>query len=178
LSLNQTELPYRSVTLDSGSQFIEQLTCGISILDEWLTNHAVEAARARTATTFVWIDGSASVKAYYCLSAHALRRSETSSRIGRGILEIIPAALIGKLALHSDLQGRGLGRVLLADALGRVIRASRRGPAVRAIVVDAATPAGQRLYAATGFTQVPGHSTRMVVRASSIEASLAPNHRD
>lgn len=123
--------------------------------------------RARTATTFVWVDQTDSVQAYYSLSAHALRRNETSSRIGRGMPQFIPAALIGKLALHINLHGNGLGQVLLTEAITRIIRISHQGPAVRAIVVDAATPAGRRLYSTMGFTCIPGQETRMVARASA-----------
>ena len=84
----------------------------------------------------------------------------------------VPAALIAKLALDHSLHGQRLGDVLLADALERIIRASASGPALRAIVVDAATDAGRALYGRFGFVPVPGRADRMIVRAATIAAGL------
>lgn len=68
--------------------------------------------------------------------------------------------------------GQRLGDVLLADALSRVIEASESGPAVRAIVVGAATDRGRALYARFGFVLAPGRDHRMVVRAETIVKAL------
>jgi GNAT superfamily N-acetyltransferase len=84
----------------------------------------------------------------------------------------VPAALIAKLALDRSLHGQGLGRVLLADALERIVTASERGPAVRAIVVDALTDKGRDLYVACGFVEVPGTASRMILRAESAASAL------
>jgi predicted N-acetyltransferase YhbS len=84
----------------------------------------------------------------------------------------VPAALLGKLALDRSLQGQRLGDVLLADALERIIAASEAGPAVRAIVVDAATDRGRALYSRFGFVSAPGRSDRMIVRADTVAKGL------
>jgi len=84
----------------------------------------------------------------------------------------VPAALVGKLALDRSLHGQRLGEVLLADALIRVIEASQSGPAVRAIVVDAATDRGRALYTRFGFVAAPGRDDRMIVRAETIAEGL------
>ena len=112
------------------------------------------------------------VVAYYALSAHAVVRGDAPRRIARGVPDPVPAALIAKLALDHSLHGQRLGDVLLVDALERIIRASASGPAVRAIVVDAATDAGRALYGRFGFVPVPGRADRMIVRAATIAAGL------
>lgn len=110
--------------------------------------------------------------AYYALSAHAVVRGEAPSRIAPGVPDPVPAALIAKLALDRSLHGERLGDVLLADALERIISASAQGPAVRAIVVDAATKGGRALYQRFGFVPAPGRPDRMIVRAETIAAGL------
>jgi GNAT superfamily N-acetyltransferase len=125
------------------------------------------------AQTFVWVDNAGQVQAYYAISAHALPRAEAPARIGRGVPDPVPAALIGKLALDRRHRGRGLGRWLLLDALERIIAASESGPAVRAIVVDAATKEGRSLYASLGFVDAPGHPTRMLIRAETVARALS-----
>lgn len=160
--------------LDPPFHDLSRFDSGDSDLDTWLRDSAATAARARVAQTFVWVreDGDREVVAYYALSAHAIPRAETPSRIGRGVPDPVPAALLAKLALDRTLQGRGLGQVLLVDALQRILQAGHQGPAVRAIVVDAATEAGRALYAKFGFVPAPGRADRMLVRAETIAKGL------
>jgi GNAT superfamily N-acetyltransferase len=165
--------PFTSVALDPAVHDASGFRCGEADLDVWLREHAASASRARVARTFVWTaDGSSQVIAYYALSAHAVLRAEAPSRIGRGVPDPVPAALIAKLALNSSLRGHNLGPVLLADALQRIISASEAGPAVRAIVVDAATDRGRDLYSRFGFVPVPGRGDRMIIRAETIARGL------
>ena len=165
-----------SVTLDPSVHDLSLFDSGEADLDAWLREGATAAARARVAQTFVWVrdEGDREVVASYALSAHAIPRAEAPSRIGRGVPDPVPAALLAKLALDRSLQGSGLGQVLLVDALQRILQASDHGPAVRAIVVDAATDAGRGLYAKFGFVAAPGRADRMLVRAETIAKGLDP----
>lgn len=165
-----------SVPLDPARHDLSRFNSGEPDLDAWLRDSATTAARARVAQTFVWVPDTddRGVIAYYALSAHAIPRAEAPSRIGRGVPDPVPAALLAKLALERTLQGSGLGQVLLVDALQRIMRAGEHGPAVRAIVVDAATDAGRALYAKFGFVTAPGRTDRMLVRAETIAQGLNP----
>lgn len=148
-----------------------------SDLDAWLRDSAATAIRARVSQTFVWLRGNShDVVAFYALSAHAVPRAEAPSRIGRGVPDSIPAALLVKLALDRTLQGKGYGEVLLVDALERILHASDQGPAVRAIVVDAATDAGRALYTKFGFIAAPGRPDRMLLRAETAAKVLGQAH--
>lgn len=165
---------FSSAPLDPDLHDTSGFDCGEPELDEWLREHAAPSARARVARTFVWTrTGTAEVVAYYALSAHAVRRAEAPSRIGRGVPDPVPASLIAKLALDSSLHGQRLGDLLLVDALDRIISAAEQGPAVRAIVVDAATERGRALYRRSGFVPAPGRDDRMIVRAETIVQGLA-----
>ena len=162
-----------SATFIPSVHVVADFDSGEPDLDAWLRDHAARASRARIAQTFVWVaEDGVTVVGYYCLSAHAVSRAEAPSRIGRGVTDPVPAALVGKLALDRTLHGRRLGDVLLADALTRVIAASGAGPAVLAIVVDAATERGRALYARAGFVPAPGRDDRMIVRAEAIANGL------
>jgi len=166
-----------SVPLDPPVHDLSHFDSGEPDLDAWLRGSAATAARARVAQTFVWnrdVDDRG-VVAYYALSAHAIPRAEAPSRIGRGVPDPAPAALLAKLALDRTLQGSGRGQLLLVDALQRILQASERGPAVRAIVVDAATDAGRMLYAKFGFVAAPGRADRMLVRPETIVKGLHPS---
>jgi len=169
--------PFLSFPLDPPVHDLSRFDSGEPDLDTWLRDRAVTAARARVAQTFVWVrDADAPrVVLYYALSAHAIPRAEAPSRIGRGVPDPVPGALLAKLALDRPRHGSGLGQVLLIDALQRILQASEQGPAVRAIVVDAATDAGRALYAKFGFVAAPGRPDRMLVRAETVARGLKPN---
>ncbi len=157
----------QSLPFAPGEHRVADFESGEPDLDRWLIQAAEAAARARTANTFVWVNANDEVRAFYSLSAHTILREEAGQRIGRGGPELVPAALIGKLALHKELRGQQLGEVLLADALRRLVRLHDRGPAFRAIVVDAATESGLKLYRRMGFVPSPVDRRRLLMRTET-----------
>jgi GNAT superfamily N-acetyltransferase len=71
---------------------------------------------------------------------------------------VVPAALPGRLAVSLDYQGKGLGGVLLSDA---VLRTARAELGVFTLLVDAKDENAQRFYEHYGFTLLPGHPRRL-----------------
>ncbi len=144
---------------------------GEPALDDWLREHAATEARRGHSRTFVWTTETARVVGYYTLAAHKVARDEVPTRIGRGGPREIPATLIAKLALSDELRGRGLGAVLLADALDRVVVAAEQVGA-KLIVVDALHEQVAGWYEALGFRRVPD-SLILVLKISDASASRA-----
>lgn len=77
----------------------------------------------------------------------------------------VPVALIGRLAVASEFQGKGLGSILLADACQKVAQASAV-LAVAGIVVDAKDAEAERFYRHFGFEALPGNPARLLLPAS------------
>jgi GNAT superfamily N-acetyltransferase len=100
------------------------------------------------------------VTGYYTLSATGVSLNDLSPAITRKMprYPVVPALLLGRLAVHLGYQGRGLGGVLLGDALMRTASAKL---GVFAMVVDAKDEAAQRFYERHGFTQLPGDTRRL-----------------
>ena len=144
---------------------------GNGVLDDWLKEHAVGADRSGSARTYVWIDETEKLVAYFSLAPHIIRREELPSRVGRGSPDAIPAILLARLALDRSLQGQGYGAVLLADALDVAVEAIKRAGG-RMIVVDAVNEQAVAFYEHHGFVPVPGNSNRLVLKASSAARSL------
>lgn len=151
----------------------EAFDCGQPTLNDWLTRHATTAQAKRTAQVFVWADeGDTAVLAYFTLSAHQVVAADLPRRLARGVPERIPAVLLGRLALHGRLHGRGLGGQLLFDAYQRVLAATRI-VAARYLVVDVIDDAAAGFYEHYGFTRSPGEtSMRLVRRISDIQADV------
>lgn len=125
----------------------------------------------RTVRTFVWaIDGVAT--AYYAVAAHSVPRSALPKSLSHGSPGVIPAYLLAKLALSRRLQGQGLGRVVLDDALQRCLSAGLSAGA-RLVVVDAIDHDAARFYESQGFTRtlIPGRLARKL--SDVAEAYLA-----
>ncbi|WP_408034221.1 GNAT family N-acetyltransferase [Thiorhodovibrio winogradskyi] len=76
----------------------------------------------------------------------------------------MPVALLGRLAVDLNFQGRGLGSILLSDACRKVARASQV-LSVAAIVVDAKDASAAAFYRHFGFLPLPGCPERLLLPA-------------
>lgn len=171
------ESKYETQRFDPDRHLVDGFCCGgESSLDRWLQHSAAAEAAKEVSSTFVWTPpGSGEVVAYYSLLAHAVTRGDLPSRLGRGVADPVPAALIGKLALHQQLHGQGLGGQLLRDALERLVVASRSGPAFRVVVVDAIDEQAARFYGHFGFKPAPNRPERMLMHVRRVAEALGVN---
>jgi GNAT superfamily N-acetyltransferase len=71
---------------------------------------------------------------------------------------LVPATLLGRLAVDKTHQGRGYGRFLLADAL---LRAVRSEIVSFAMIVDAKDEAAHRFYERESFLPLPDQPLKL-----------------
>jgi len=79
----------------------------------------------------------------------------------------VPAVLIGRLAVTQTAQGKGVGKMLFADAVKRVLAVSDE-VAIYAMVVDAINRDAQRFYECFGFIRLSDNSHRLFLTMKSI----------
>jgi ribosomal protein S18 acetylase RimI-like enzyme len=142
---------------------------GSSALDRYFLTQASQDVRRRVATCFVAVSyDSGQIAGYYTLSATSIALDALSPQIIQKLprYPVVPAVLLGRLAVARTQQGLGLGSVMLADALKRSARAEM---GVFAMVVDVENEAAQSFYAHHGFTLLPGASRRLFL---PIDAAL------
>jgi GNAT superfamily N-acetyltransferase len=111
--------------LDAGKHDRGNFTCGDEALDRYLATQAGQDMRRGLANVIVAAKpGEASILGYYTLSAASvdLTALPESSRRKLPRYGQVPAVLLGRLAVRTRTQGRGLGSLLLADAIGRALR--------------------------------------------------------
>jgi GNAT superfamily N-acetyltransferase len=161
---------FRSRRFDPTLHLAAGFDSGEPTLDAWLRDHAATAAQRGTALTWVWLDSSDHVVAYYSLAAHKVVREDLPSRLGRGGPAEVPAVLLAKLALDRSHQGRGLGAVLVYDALRRVAVATEQ-VAARVVVVATIGEAAAAFYEHLGFRRVPD-SLVLVQKMTDIAAAV------
>lgn len=136
---------------------------GSAALDRYIREQASQEIRRRVATCFVAIRRDRELVAgYYTLSAVSIALGAVPSELARKLprYPVVPAALLGRLAVAKDWQGTGLGSALLADAL---LRTARTELGVYAMLVDAKDDNARRFYEHFGFTPLPETHRRLML---------------
>jgi ribosomal protein S18 acetylase RimI-like enzyme len=145
----------------SSSHDRTRFTSGSAPLDRHLREQASQDIKRRIAACFVAVNGETEdVAGFYTLAATSVALDALTPEISRKLprYPLVPAALLGRLAVARNYQGKGLGSALLGDALLRISRAEL---GVFAMLVDAKDEAAQRFYERYGFTVLPGETRRL-----------------
>jgi GNAT superfamily N-acetyltransferase len=148
-------------------------TSGSEILDRYFRIQASQDVRRRIATCFVAVSqGTEEIAGYYTLSAASVALNALSPQVVKKLprYPVVPAALLGRLAVARSRQGIGLGGVLVADALTRTARAEM---GVFAMIVDAKDESAQRFYERYGFTLLTGETRRLILPIDAALRKLA-----
>ena len=125
--------------------------CGTPALDRYLHEQAAQDIRRRISNCFVALDAGGTIAGYYTLAAASLPLTDLSPDEARRLprYPLLPAALIGRLAVDRAFRGRGLGGALIIDAAQRAATAE---PAIFALVVDAKDESAVLFYRHLGFS--------------------------
>ncbi|WP_336741410.1 GNAT family N-acetyltransferase [Aureimonas altamirensis] len=142
---------------------------GVEALDRYFQTQAGQDARKKMAAPFVLVLQDGSIAGYYTLSSTAVRLPELPAATVRKLprYPLIPATLLGRLAVDRRYQGRGYGRYLLADALYRAMRSEI---ASFAVIADAKDQSAKRFYERESFFPFPDQPLKLFRPMADIEA--------
>lgn len=143
--------------------------CGQPPLDDYIRRYAGQDVQRNVARVFLAaLDHEPRrLAGFFSLSAGSTRCSDVPEGLAKKLSRYpVPVALMGRLAVASDFQGKGLGSILLADACKKVAHA-RAILAVAGIVVDAKDATAIRFYQHFGFQLLPGQPGRLLLPASA-----------
>ena len=143
-------------------------SCGVPELDNYIRQQAGQDLKCNLAAVFVLATDNQSIAGFYTLSARSLLASELPPEVGKKLPRYpLPVTLLGRMAVARSLQGTGLGKLLLFDALDRALRGSHQVGSW-AVVVD--TKAGARdFYLNHDFLPIPDRPDRLVMPMKAIE---------
>ena len=142
----------------TASHQLSGFTCRHEPLAKWLQVRALRNQGEGASNCFVVCDASGDgdvVVGYYALAAGSLVHAATPGRLRRNMPDPIPVAVLGRLAVHRDFEGLGIGSGLLRDASLRCLRTAREGIGVRAILCHAIDERAKGFYLHHGFVQSP-----------------------
>jgi hypothetical protein len=94
-------------------------TCGIEALDRHFREQVSQDVRRRLSNCFVAADTEGNVADYYTFSATSLPMTDLSADEKRRLpnYPLLPAGLIGRLAVATKHARQGLGAALILDAV-------------------------------------------------------------
>src|ERR1700693_1638983 len=94
-------------------------SCGVPALDTYLQKQAGQDVRRHVAVAFVATSDGKTIAGYYTLSQYSVELGvlpeELAGKLPR--YPLVPATLIGRLAVSAAFRGQGVGELLLMDAL-------------------------------------------------------------
>jgi GNAT superfamily N-acetyltransferase len=122
---------------------------GVEPLDRYFREQVGQDMRRRIARCLVVRSGEV-VCGYYTFSAASLPMLDLPEDMARKLprYPVLPAALIGRLAVDHRYRGRGLGAAMVVDAVDRAIRADL---AIHALLVDAKDDPADAFYRHLGL---------------------------
>jgi GNAT superfamily N-acetyltransferase len=124
--------------------------CGSPDLDRYFREQVGQDVRRRVAACFVAVASDGAIAGFYTLAATSLAFDslslERAKRMPR--YPVLPAILLGRLAVSTAHRGLGLGAALVADAIQRATGSDVIG---FAMVVEAKDAAAEQFYTHLGF---------------------------
>ncbi len=111
---------------------------------------------------------------YYTLSAYAVKAAELPAAITKKLprYPLLPATMLGRLAIGRDHQGKKLGGLLLMDALYRSWRNTSEVASV-GVIAEAYDESAQAFYEHHEFVPFADNPRKLFLAMKTIEKALA-----
>jgi GNAT superfamily N-acetyltransferase len=154
----------------SATHQFDDFASGEVALDDWLRRCALPNQVSGATRTYVVCEG-ALVVAYYALASGAIEQASVPGRFRRNMPEPILVAVLARMAVDRNRQGRGLGRGMFRDAARRVAHAAE-SIGIRGIVVHAISEEARRFCVALGFDACPGEVMTLTITLQDLQAAL------
>jgi GNAT superfamily N-acetyltransferase len=153
---------------------VEGFESGEGALDVWLARYARTATGVGSARTYVVSDAEQDgrVIGYHALAVASVKQEEVTERAAKGMgRHPVPAVLLARLAVDRSVQERGVGTLLMQDAMLRTVAVSKV-VGVRLLLAHALGDAVRAFYLKFGFEQSPSDRKNLQIVLKDIQASL------
>jgi GNAT superfamily N-acetyltransferase len=151
----------------------DDFCCGIEALDYYLKKQARQDVRRFLTAVFVLQDlQQQRIAGYYTLAATAIELADLPDFFIRKLPKypLLPATLLGRLAIDERYQSQGLGTFLLFDAL---YRSKNSEVASMAVVVDAKNEQARAFYEYHQFIPFPSQPLKLYLPMATILQMLS-----
>jgi GNAT superfamily N-acetyltransferase len=144
--------------------------CGVTSLNIYLQRQAAQDMEKHVAVVYVAIVEPPAIAGYYTLSQFSVDFVQLPEDLAKRLprYPLVPATLLGRLAVASAVQGQGLGETLLLDALRRSLVQSTH-IASAGVIVDAKDEKAAAFYLQYGFVPVLDTNLRLFLPTQTIQ---------
>lgn len=147
----------------------ESFDCGKELLNNYLKTQAGQDIKRKLSVCFVLSENEI-IKGYYTLSNSSIPLNDFSAPIRKKLPKSytsIPTTLLGRLAIDKNYQGKGIGKVLLIDAMKRSFDISQEMGSF-AVVVDPIDDEAEKFYKKYDFIKLPD-SEKMFITTKTLQ---------
>ena len=146
-------------------------SCGKDSLDNYIRKQASQDLKRRVATVFVLVDDpDLNVLAYYTLSLYSVDITVLDEAFAKHLprYPLLPATLLGRLAVDNRQKGKRFGELMLVDALRKSLDVSTQVASLAAIA-EALDEEALNFYIKYGFQQFKQDPMKLYLPMKSIE---------
>jgi GNAT superfamily N-acetyltransferase len=147
--------------------------CGTEALNRYLRTQASQDVKRMVANCFLAIDpATKKIAGYYTLAATSVAANALPAELVQRLprYPLLPAALIGRLAIDQRFRGKGLGGALLADAALRVLNGDVKA---FALIVDAKDEPAVAFYEHHGFQRFTAKPQSLFLSLATVKKALS-----
>jgi len=151
----------------------QDFQCGVSALDNYLHQQARQDIRRGISRVFVATPTSQeqaktqTIAGYYTLSSLSVECNDFPAAVAHKLPKHpVPAALLGRLAVATAFQGKGIGSLLLTNAIRRT-QAVSVDIGIYALMVDAIDERAKHFYQQFGFIPLAEWPLRLFLPIAS-----------
>jgi GNAT superfamily N-acetyltransferase len=145
---------------------------GEARVDQWLATSALQHQEKHLSVTKVLLDDNGAIAGYYTLATGQVDFGELPVEVVKRLPQrILPVAALAWLGVDSQYQGRGIGRLLLAQSLRDCWEAGKTFAFV-AVILDCINDDAKSFYEHWDFQGLPGHPYRLFLSAKRLKAMI------
>ncbi len=127
--------------------------CENESLNRYIKKQASQDFKRKLSVCYVLIDENNKIIGYYTLSSISILHKDLPENLAKKLPQSyrdIPATLLGRLAVDKNYKGKGLGKLLLIDALKKSFEQSKKIASL-AVIVDPIDDNAVHFYKKYGF---------------------------
>ncbi|HEV3257398.1 MAG TPA: GNAT family N-acetyltransferase [Gemmataceae bacterium] len=150
-----------------------EFRCGKAPLDNFLHSLVGQYEKRRLGRTYVAVrPGEKRVYGYYTLASGAVSFQHLPAKAAKKLpRHPVPVALLARLAVDQAVQGSGLGKFLLTDALMRCLDLSRQ-LGIHAVEVDAIDKQAKDFYQRFSFVPLEDNELHLYLPMATVEEAF------
>ena len=149
--------------------------CGSDPLNVFLKQTARQHATRGISRTFVLVEEDASdpipILGFFSLNLCQIKSESLTAETAKKLPRDVSGVRLGRLAIARNLQGQGLGKILLVAAMKKFVEIFNMAGGI-GLFVDAKDQEAKRFYEHFGFVPLPSNELELFLPVATIQEAL------